>query len=107
MLHIFHNCFCMQGERILKLAEMCRKLETEEEKVLPFYASSLTQEENEDVEAAVMEAPSEPLATVSLFSFVFLPSNINVSMKLLFIYNFSLNVFLQFTGTQNLHVLFI
>ena len=29
---------------------MCRKLETEEEKVLPFYASSLTQEEQDDVE---------------------------------------------------------
>lgn len=51
-------------ELILKLAEMCRKLETEEEKVLPFYASSLTKEEQEDVEAAVLEAPSEPLANV-------------------------------------------
>ena len=29
---------------------MCRKLETEEEKVLPFYASSLTKEEQEDIE---------------------------------------------------------
>ena len=37
-----------QGERILKLAEMCRKLETEEEKVLPFYASSLTEQEQAD-----------------------------------------------------------
>ena len=50
----------------MKLAEMCRKLETEEEKVLPFYASSLTQEEHDDVEAAVAEAPSEPLANVSI-----------------------------------------
>ena len=25
------------GERILKTAELCRKLETEKEKVLPFY----------------------------------------------------------------------
>ncbi|WAR03826.1 DRC2-like protein [Mya arenaria] len=49
-------------ELILKVAEMCRKLETEEEKVLPFYASSLTHEEKEDVEAAVLEPPSEPLA---------------------------------------------
>ncbi|KAH3890956.1 dynein regulatory complex subunit 2-like [Dreissena polymorpha] len=49
-------------EQILKVSEMCRKLETEEEKVLPFYASSLTKEEQEDVEAAVLEAPSEPLA---------------------------------------------
>lgn len=27
------------GERILKTAELCRKLETEKEKVLPFYQS--------------------------------------------------------------------
>ncbi|XP_004863122.1 coiled-coil domain-containing protein 65 isoform X2 [Heterocephalus glaber] len=36
-----------KGERILKLAELCRKLETEEEKVLPFYSSVLTSEEQE------------------------------------------------------------
>lgn len=53
-----------KGERILRLAEMCRKLETEEEKVLPFYASSLTPEEQEDVDAAVAEPPTQPLATV-------------------------------------------
>ncbi|XP_076473124.1 dynein regulatory complex subunit 2-like [Babylonia areolata] len=53
-----------KGEQILRLAEMCRKLETEEEKVLPFYASSLTKEEQEDVEAAVLEPPSESLAAV-------------------------------------------
>lgn len=53
-----------KGERILRLAEMCRKLETEEEKVLPFYASSLTPEEQEDIEAAVAEQPAEPLAGV-------------------------------------------
>lgn len=51
-----------KGELILRLAEMCRKMETEEEKVLPFYASSLTKEELEDVEAAVLEPPSQPLA---------------------------------------------
>ena len=56
---------CVQGELIMRLAEMCRKLETEEEKVLPFYASSLTKEEQEDVEAAVLEPPSQPLAEVS------------------------------------------
>ena len=50
---------------------MCRKLETEEEKVLPFYASSLTPEETEDVESAVLEAPSEPLAAVSICHYVF------------------------------------
>jgi hypothetical protein len=43
---------------------MCRRLETEEEKILPFYASSLTAEEREDVEAAVAEPPNEKLAEV-------------------------------------------
>jgi hypothetical protein len=43
---------------------MCRRLETEEEKVLPFYASSLTAEEREDVDAAVAEPPNEKLAEV-------------------------------------------
>lgn len=49
----------------MKLGEICRKFETEEEKVLPFYASSLTQEEQNDVNAAVLEAPNEALVTVS------------------------------------------
>lgn len=49
---------------IMKLGEICRKFETEEEKVLPFYASSLTQEEQNDVNAAVLEAPNEALVIV-------------------------------------------
>ncbi|XP_051016264.1 dynein regulatory complex subunit 2 [Acomys russatus] len=36
-----------KGEKILKLAEICRKFETEEEKVLPFYSSVLTPKEQE------------------------------------------------------------
>ncbi|XP_040197115.1 dynein regulatory complex subunit 2 [Rana temporaria] len=51
-----------KGEQILRLAEMCRKLETEEEKVLPFYPSSLSDAEKEEVEKAIMEKPSEQLA---------------------------------------------
>lgn len=43
---------------------MCRRLETEEEKVLPFYASSLTEEEQNDVEAAIQEQPYEKLSLV-------------------------------------------
>ena len=43
---------------------MSRKLETEQEKVLPFYSSSLTPEEEEDVAAAVQETPSELLSEV-------------------------------------------
>ena len=52
------------GEKILRLAEMCRRLETEEEKVLPFYLSSLTKEEQEDVDQALAEPLNEPLAEV-------------------------------------------
>ncbi|NWH85778.1 DRC2 protein, partial [Aegithalos caudatus] len=48
--------------RILRLAEMCRRLETEEEKVLPFYASSLTESEQQDARRVLEETPSEPLA---------------------------------------------
>ena len=47
---------------------MCRKLETETEKVLPFYASSLAPEADDDVAAAMQEAPSEPLAEVNKLS---------------------------------------
>jgi hypothetical protein len=39
-------------------------METEEEKVLPFYASTLTDEEESDVKQAIMEAPSQQLAVV-------------------------------------------
>lgn len=53
----------------MKFGEICRKFETEEEKVLPFYASSLTQEEQNDVNAAVLEAPNEALVTVSNTSY--------------------------------------
>lgn len=43
---------------------MCRKLETEQEKVLPFYASSLSKEEELQVETAQFEEPTESLAKV-------------------------------------------
>eukprot|EP00051_Salpingoeca_urceolata_P005721 m.76460 g.76460 ORF g.76460 m.76460 type:complete len:517 (+) comp14511_c1_seq3:33-1583(+) len=59
-----------RAEKLLKTAEMCRKLETEEEKVLPFYADSVTTEEVEDLtgEAATpapeaLPAPTQPFAT--------------------------------------------
>lgn len=53
-----------KGERILKLSEMCRKLETEEEKVLPFYASTLTDKEESEINEAMNEEPHEELAKV-------------------------------------------
>lgn len=34
-----------KAEKILRVSEMCRKMETEEEKVLPFYSSSIKEEE--------------------------------------------------------------
>ncbi|NXR52464.1 DRC2 protein, partial [Hippolais icterina] len=48
--------------RILRMAEICRKLETEEEKVLPFYPSSLTEWEQQNARKVLEEPPSEPLA---------------------------------------------
>ncbi|NWU46654.1 DRC2 protein, partial [Dromas ardeola] len=47
---------------ILRLAEMCRRLETEEEKVLPFYPSLLAEGEQRDAQRVLEETPTEPLA---------------------------------------------
>ncbi|XP_048221198.1 dynein regulatory complex subunit 2 [Perognathus longimembris pacificus] len=44
-----------KGEKILKLGEICRKFESEEEKILPFYASSLTPRDMEDMEFQFLE----------------------------------------------------
>ncbi|NXA73697.1 DRC2 protein, partial [Thryothorus ludovicianus] len=49
-------------QRILRLAEMCRRLETEEEKVLPFYPSSLSEGEQQKARRILEEIPNEPLA---------------------------------------------
>ncbi|XP_076216442.1 dynein regulatory complex subunit 2 [Aptenodytes patagonicus] len=51
-----------KAQRILRLAEMCRRLETEEEKVLPFYPSSLAEGEQRDARRVLEETPAEPLA---------------------------------------------
>ncbi|XP_030231505.1 dynein regulatory complex subunit 2 [Gadus morhua] len=51
-----------KGGRSLRRAEMCRRFESEHEKVLPFYASSLTPEEQSREEQRAMEPPSEELA---------------------------------------------
>ncbi|KAL4428775.1 hypothetical protein ABPG74_001289 [Tetrahymena malaccensis] len=37
--------YCALGEKILKTAELCRRLETEKEKVLPFYESSVDEDQ--------------------------------------------------------------
>uniref|UniRef100_A0A668AVX3 Dynein regulatory complex subunit 2 n=1 Tax=Myripristis murdjan TaxID=586833 RepID=A0A668AVX3_9TELE len=46
-----------KGEKILRLAEMCRKLESQHEKVLPFFTSSLTAEEQSQVGQRALELP--------------------------------------------------
>ncbi|KAL5477733.1 hypothetical protein EMCRGX_G024571 [Ephydatia muelleri] len=52
-----------KSQKILTIAEMCRKLETEEEKVLPFYASSLTAEEEQTATCST-ETPTEGFTQV-------------------------------------------
>ena len=47
---------------------MCRKLETEEEKVLPFYASTLTEQEEGEIDNVVKQEPENQLANVRVFS---------------------------------------
>ncbi|NXL40517.1 DRC2 protein, partial [Glaucidium brasilianum] len=49
-------------ERVLRLAELCRRLESEEEKVLPFCPSSLEEEEEREARRVLEEPPAEPLA---------------------------------------------
>jgi len=56
-----------KADKILRSAEMCRRMETEEEKVLPFYTSSLSQEEQEELQdAAEMELRNDALAKVAI-----------------------------------------
>lgn len=49
---------------MLSLADICRKLETEQEKVLPFYTSSVNAEELSQEKEHAMEAMSEELGQV-------------------------------------------
>ncbi|XP_074785811.1 dynein regulatory complex subunit 2 [Athene noctua] len=51
-----------KAQRVLRLAELCRRLESEEEKVLPFCPSSLEEEEERDARRVLEEPPAEPLA---------------------------------------------
>ena len=51
---------------MFRLIEMCRKYETEEEKVVPFYATSLTPGEEELVKQTTLdEEPINKLTEVS------------------------------------------
>ncbi|XP_054253044.1 dynein regulatory complex subunit 2 [Indicator indicator] len=51
-----------KAQHVLRLAEMCHRLETEEEKVLPFYSSPLAEGEQQDAQRVLKETPTEPLA---------------------------------------------
>jgi hypothetical protein len=53
-----------KAKQILRFAEMCRKLETEEEKILPFYASSLSEHEENDIKQALQESQGHELGDV-------------------------------------------
>lgn len=46
---------CTMGEKILKIAELCWKLETEREKVLPFYESQVDDQEIVEVQVDKIE----------------------------------------------------
>ncbi|NXY87040.1 DRC2 protein, partial [Alcedo cyanopectus] len=49
-------------QRILRLDKLCRRLEVEEEKMLPFYPSSLDDGEQQNAQQVLQEMPVEPLA---------------------------------------------
>ncbi|KAG7477366.1 hypothetical protein MATL_G00068840 [Megalops atlanticus] len=51
-----------KGEKLMWLAARCRKLETEREKVLPFYGTSLSTEEQSQDRVQRMEPPANELA---------------------------------------------
>jgi hypothetical protein len=58
-----------KGEHVLHLASVCRRMETEREKVLPFItgphtSTILSQAEENSLEIAYEEVPKEPLAKV-------------------------------------------
>ena len=72
VFNFFHIKFVLlifawkKAKSIFRFAEMCRKLETEEEKILPFYASSLTEYEENDIKQALHEAAGSELADVNI-----------------------------------------
>eukprot|EP01135_Chromosphaera_perkinsii_P006115 Nk52_evm2s403 gene=Nk52_evmTU2s403 len=68
-----------KAEKILKLAEMNRQLETEEEKVMPFYESSVTKEEEVDMVREFDENVANALAEEYQVGKVFHPPTDNDS----------------------------
>lgn len=50
-----------RAKRVLSLGEVCRKLETEEEKVLPFYRETVTEEDVDDLQAEAEAGTEEAM----------------------------------------------
>ena len=46
---------------------MSRKLETEEEKILPFYSSSLSEQEENDLKQVLLDNPGQDLSDVYFY----------------------------------------
>eukprot|EP00053_Salpingoeca_punica_P021938 m.213574 g.213574 ORF g.213574 m.213574 type:complete len:506 (+) comp27523_c0_seq1:125-1642(+) len=68
-----------KADAILKQAEVCRKLETDAEKVLPFYADTVKPEEIAEAKGETL-SPPEPLPeSTQLRPTVFLPDNTQAS----------------------------
>ncbi|KAG1945161.1 dynein regulatory complex subunit 2-like isoform X1 [Pimephales promelas] len=53
------------GERLLRYSKLCSKMETKYEKVLPFYKSSLSEEELSQVKANAMKSADEELTQLT------------------------------------------
>lgn len=61
-----------KGERILKFASVCQRMETEREKLLPFVigrhtSNALSEVEENGLEMACKGLPTEPLAKVKYY----------------------------------------
>lgn len=63
---------------------MCRKLETEEEKVLPFYVTSLSEEEQKQVASVENEPGFEALAQVGMYR---MTEYLHVRSSMLYLYS--------------------
>ncbi|VDO63232.1 unnamed protein product [Schistosoma curassoni] len=58
------QCLLEKAEKIIKLGEQCRKYETEEEKVTPFYSSSLSAEEESAVQESFEKEQNEEMMKI-------------------------------------------
>ncbi|CAN0070871.1 unnamed protein product [Lampetra planeri] len=59
------NAVLDTAEQVLKMGEICRRMETEQEKVLPFPPGALTPEEQRDVDTQLAQTPTQQLSQVA------------------------------------------